>query len=241
VQGQLAASSADLADERDVARLREEFVAILGHDLRNPIAAIRSGTHLLLRTPLNERATRVVGMMQQSATRMAELVSNMLDFARGRLGGGMNLQRSAECDLEPVLQQIVDELEATWPDRPIAVDYAFAEPVDCDPARVSQLFSNLLSNALTHGSPDQPVQVQATTQHGQFELSVANGGEPIDPAALEHLFKPFSRGALKPNHHGLGLGLHIAAEIARAHGGQLSVRSTPEETRFTFRMPTRPD
>ncbi len=237
-QGQLASSVANLAEERSIAALREEFVAILGHDLRNPLTAIQSGITLVQRTPINGRATLVLGMMQQSATRMTELVGNMLDFARGRLGGGMGLDRIDAAPLEETLKQVVAELQVSWSDCTIETRFAFAQPVNCDPARIGQLCSNLLSNALTHGLQTAPIRAEAISGNGTFELSIINGGTPIPEVAIPHLFKPFSRGKIRPNQQGLGLGLHIAAEIARAHGGEIFVASTAEETRFTFRMPT---
>ena len=99
------------------------------------------------------------------------------------------------------------------------------------------MVSNLLANGLTHGAPDEPVRIQAATTRGELEVSVANGGKPIPPATMERLFQPFFRGEVRPGQQGLGLGLHIASEIAKSHGGAIEVVSTPEETRFTFRMP----
>jgi sigma-B regulation protein RsbU (phosphoserine phosphatase) len=110
-------------------------------------------------------------------------------------------------------------------------------PVDCDPVRMSQLLSNLLGNALTYGDPAAPVLVVAETGLQQFELSVANAGAPIPKASMEKLFLPFSRGTGQSGQEGLGLGLYIASEIARAHGGMLTATSTSQETKFIFRMP----
>jgi signal transduction histidine kinase len=108
--------------------------------------------------------------------------------------------------------------------------------VTCDASRIGQLFSNLLANAITHGSPARPILIEATTQVGTFELSVANSGKPIPPEAMKMLFRPFYRGEVQRSLQGLGLGLFIASEIAKAHGGTLTVNSSSEETRFTFRM-----
>ncbi len=119
----------------------------------------------------------------------------------------------------------------------IEADIAVHEPVHCDQIRMGQLLSNLLGNALTHGDATKPVRVQAFTAGGTFELSVANGGDPLPDATMAHLFQPFFRASVRPSQEGLGLGLYIASEIAKAHGGALSVSSTTEETRFTFRMP----
>jgi hypothetical protein len=105
---------------------------------------------MLLRTPLNERASCIVGPMQSSVARMSGLIDNVLDFARGRLGGGFTFDRNANKPLEPVLNQVIAELHASDPDRTIEVDFALFEPVNCDPARIAQLLSNLLGNALSY-------------------------------------------------------------------------------------------
>ena len=189
------------------------------------------------KTPLNARAAKLMALMYQSAARMTELVDNMLDFTRARLGGGIGLNRIPDAPLRDTLELVVSELRTAWPDRVIETHFALTVPVDCDPDRIDQLCSNLLSNALTHGAPAQPIRVEATSSGGRFELSVTNGGAPIPDEAVPHLFKPFSRGKIKSNQQGLGLGLHIAAEIARAHDGEMSVTSSSRETRFTFRMP----
>ena len=97
--------------------------------------------------------------------------------------------------------------------------------------------SNLLANALTYGKGDAPIRVSARTFDGAFELSVSNAGDPIPPAAQKQLFQPYFRGAEQPGQGGLGLGLYIASEIAKVHGGTLTVSSSPAQTRFTFRMP----
>jgi signal transduction histidine kinase len=186
---------------------------------------------------LFEKAQNIVGLMRSSVARMSGLINNLLDFARGRLGGGLPLARNADAALEPALNQVVSELRQSAPDRTIETQFALGEPVNCDRARVAQLFSNLLGNALAYGVADKPIRVRAQTAGGVFELSVANAGDPIPPAAVEKLFQPFSRGAVRPNQQGLGLGLYIAAEIARAHDGTIEVASSAEETRFTFRMP----
>jgi signal transduction histidine kinase len=238
-QERLAASEVALLDERRRAELREQFIAVLGHDLRNPLAAIDAGARLLRREPLSEGAVSLVDLMQNSVARMAGLIGNVLDFARGRLGGGLELDRNAAEPLEPALEQVVAELRAAWPDRAIETDFALRRAVACDRQRVAQLLSNLLANALTHGAPDGPVRVHAFTDADGFELSVANVGDPIPPATLERLFQPFFRASLRQGRQGLGLGLYIAAEIARAHDGVLDVTSSSTETRFTFRMPLR--
>jgi signal transduction histidine kinase len=237
---QVAASEASLLDERQASELREQFIAVLGHDLRNPLAAITAGTELMLDTPLNPKATRMARTILASVARMSGLIADVMDFARGRLGGGLTLNRSASEQLEPTLRQVIAEARASHPNRSIDTDIALPIPIACDPARIAQMLSNLLGNALAYGAPGTPIEVRAATDGTGFELSVANAGDPIPPASLERLFQPFTRGAVRPNQQGLGLGLFIAAEVARAHGGTIGVTSTEQRTRFTFRMPLAP-
>jgi hypothetical protein len=238
-QERLRLSETALLDERETAQLREQFIAVLGHDLRNPLGAVRGGAELLSVMPLPEKAAPVIALIQRSAARMAGLIANVLDFARGRLGGGLPLELTEDAALGETLEQVVAEARAAWPGREVRCELRLARPVYCDPARVAQMFSNLLANALTHGDPGGPAWVSARSDEGGFELSVANLGEPIPPEKAALLFQPFARASDRPARQGLGLGLYIASEIARAHGGVLEVASAPEETRFTFRMPAR--
>ena len=145
-------------------------------------------------------------MMQASVVRMSGLINNVMDFARGRLGGGLNLDRRYEA-LGPVLDQVVAEFRMSQPDRAIETEFSLAEPVNCDRSRIAQLASNLIGNALLYGKAGAPVHVQAAIRDGAFTLSVSNSGEPISPFALNRLFLPFSRGDVLPNQQGLGLGL----------------------------------
>lgn len=232
----LAASEAELDTERKAAELREQFIAVLGHDLRNPLASVRAGVHLLGKRPAPDRAEMILAQMLGSVDRMANMIDNILDFARGRLGGGLSLQRHPVA-IDGVLRQIVAELAIGHPGREIDIACTTDRPVDCDPQRIAQLLSNLVGNAYTHGAADTPIAVRCAIEDGQFMLSVSNAGEEIPLAARAQLFHPFSRGKSGGSREGLGLGLYIASEIAAAHGGQLSVVSSPDETRFTFRMP----
>jgi sigma-B regulation protein RsbU (phosphoserine phosphatase) len=233
------AAKVSLATERETSELREQFIAVLGHDLRNPLASISAGARIIGRDAKTEKEHQVVAMLQTTVMRMATLIDNVLDFARGRLGGGITLDRNARQPLEPVLHQVIDELRLSSPGRQIEAEYAIDSPVDCDRTRIGQLVSNLVGNALSHGAAKEPVRVRAETLNGLFKLSVANGGEPIPQAAMEKLFEPFFRGEVRASRQGLGLGLHIASQIAKAHEGVLTVTSMPEETKFTFVMPLR--
>ena len=233
----VAASQAALIDADEAAVLRDQFIAVLGHDLRNPLAAVQAGLSLLKTTPLNDRATSVVGQMEASATRMERLIADVLDFARGRLGGGVPLARQAEARVHEVIEQVVQELRAAWPNRTITTDIAVSRPVACDPERVGQLLSNLISNALTHGSPEGVVEVHALCEGEFFELSVINAGDPIPDHAIPQLFQPFKRRVTDQPQAGLGLGLYIASQIAKGHAGALDADSNAERTRFRFVMP----
>jgi len=232
----LAASEARLLSERETSELREQFIAVLGHDLRNPLASIAAGTKMLAREGSKAATGEILGLMQKSVARMSALIDNVLDFARGRLGSGITLERSPH-SLEPVLNQVIAELRSSSPERKIETTFDLTQAVDCDAGRIAQLFSNLLGNSVTHGTAARSIQVHARTQDGEFELSVANSGQPIPSEAMDRLFQPFYRVSAQEAHQGLGLGLYIASEIARAHGGSIDVTSSPDETRFTFRMP----
>jgi sigma-B regulation protein RsbU (phosphoserine phosphatase) len=225
-----------ISEERETAALREQFIAVLGHDLRNPLAAIDGALRLIRKTPLNERATSIAEMVQMSVVRMASLIDDVMDLARGRLGGGLELKKSMAA-LAPVLEHAVEELRITWPDRDIQTSFALPNPISCDPKRLAQLLSNLLANAITHGASGGAILVRAFQDGECFELSISNKGEPIPPAALERLFQPFTREDVRPGQQGLGLGLYIASQIAIAHRGDLTVESSEAETKFCLRFP----
>jgi sigma-B regulation protein RsbU (phosphoserine phosphatase) len=236
LQGREAAAMRMLHDAQAASELREQFIAVLGHDLRNPLASVSSGVRLLQRSPSKERADQIAAMMQASVLRMSALIENVLDFARGRLGGGISLQR-APADLEAAIAQVVDELRSAHPSRTFDTNYSLPPLVDCDAARMSQMLSNLIGNACTHGDHATSVVVGASVGKGGLEIFVANGGAQIPGDKLQSLFKPFSREPGSAPVQGLGLGLYIASEIARSHGGTLEASSSERETRFTFRMP----
>lgn len=237
LEARVRAEEASKAD-RETGVLREQFIAVLGHDLRNPLSAIDAGLQLLeRREKLSETGLETLATMRQSVHRAAALIDDVLDFARGRLGGGISIHPDSKAPLTPVIEQVVSEVRAIAPERTVEADIVIEEPVCCDRGRMGQLLSNLLFNAITHGADGEPVQVSARTVDDHLSISVANKGDPIPEDAREHLFQPFIRGVVRPSRNGLGLGLFIASEIAKAHGGSLDVASTGEETRFTFTMP----
>ena len=224
--------------QREAAIVREQFIAVLGHDLRNPIAASAAGVSMLRRrAQLGEQDERILAEMSNSLARASGLIDDVLDLARGSLGGGFVLARDADAPLTPVLEQVVAEIRIIAPDHEIASRIEVEEPIFCDRGRLGQLASNLLSNAVTHGATGQPIRFEARTDDSLFTLSVSNGGDPIPDDVREHLFQPFFRGEARESRNGLGLGLFIASEIAKAHDGSLDVTSTDQETRFILTMP----
>lgn len=226
----------------ETALHREEFIAILGHDLRNPLASIGSGMRILSKEDLSTRARQMVSLIEGSVSRMSGLIGDVLDLTRGRIGGGFSLNRRAEEGLASHLEQVVGELAGSS-ERVIDTAFALEEPIYVDAARVAQLVSNLLGNAITHGASDQPISLEARTEEGALVLTVSNGGDSIPEEAMQRLFQPFFRGGTSEgrSEQGLGLGLYIASEIAKAHGGTLTVTSSSERTAFEFRMPNGSD
>lgn len=236
---QVAHSEESLAREREFGEAREKFIAILGHDLRNPLASVVSGTKMLMRKHEPDADSRqILLLMQDSLLRMRELIDNIADFARFRLGSGLTLDLEADAPLlKRTLEQVVDELRAVHPDRAIATEFAIKEAVPIDQGRIAQLLSNLIGNALSYGDAAKTVHVSATADNGVFELIVENHGAPIPQEIMPHLFEPFVRGRGGRHVEGLGLGLFIASEIAKGHGGTLAAASADGVTRFVFRKP----
>lgn len=231
---QLETSRRELADERRMAQLREQFIAVLGHDLRSPLASIRTSAFVLRRQSEN---AELAGFIDQSVARMSAMINDVMDFARGKLGDGIPVKLEAARPLDETVTHVIRELQTAHPQSQFDVEMDLSAPVACDHGRISQLVGNLLGNAVTHGDPLKPVRLRGAIRGKMLEISVANSGKPIPVHAMSMLFQPFVRASAEENGEGLGLGLFIASEIARGHGGAINVSSGPEETRFTFRMP----
>lgn len=234
-------TEAALQQERQTAELREQFIAVLGHDLRNPLFAINVGAERLLRKHPNPATDPILQHILNCGRRAAQLVEDVLDFARGRLGPGITLNIASSQDLEQTLHHVVAEVQSVHPERPIQCVIGDLQGIRCDRDRVAQLLSNLVANAITHGAPEGPVQVRAEVREGVFMLAVQNPGQ-IPPAILPYLFQPYSRPASDTPQAGLGLGLYIADQIARSHGGRMDLASSAEHgTLFTFSLPLAPE
>jgi signal transduction histidine kinase len=210
-------------------KLNEMFMAVLGHDLRSPLSAVRLGAELLQRSSQEPAVRDISARILSSTSHMVAMIEDLLDVARARQGAGLPVDRQP-CDLGEVVQRAVQEQRLLHPTREIVVDASGNLEGCWDAARLRQLSTNLLANALKHGTADVPVRVELSGQAADVvHLTVRNGGE-IPPHLLETLFDPF-HGSERygRRHEGLGLGLFIARQIARAHHGTIDVRSSPGE------------
>jgi signal transduction histidine kinase len=233
---QLRLAEVRLIEEKKEGELREQFIAILGHDLRNPVSAIKGVAQLLQRRIFDEvKLARFADILQNSTSRIAGLIDNMMEFARARLGAGINLEKESIA-LDNTLKHVIDELQIIWPDRLIEANFDLKAPVYCDAKRIAQLFSNILSNSLQHGDVNDPAVVVAYSHESVFSLTVTNTGKQIPALKMKHMFEPFTRSETKEGSDGLGLGLFISSEIAKAHGGSLEAKSTEKETSFKFTL-----
>ena len=170
--------------------------------------------------------------------RMSALIDDTLDFARARLGSGIGVQIAEVDDLERALLAVASELQDSNPGRSIDCSVSIGRTIRCDRGRIQQFASNLLSNALRHGSSSHPVYFSAHIDDTDLVIQVANRGTPIPPESLARIFEPFWRHSISASREGLGLGLHICAQIVRAYAGRLDVDSTAASgTRFTARIP----
>lgn len=226
-----------LKSREDEALLREQFIAILGHDLRNPLAAIGSAVRIASREAHNDKIAAMFTFIEGSADRIAKLIDVTMDFARARLGEGIPVDLRPHENLADGFEQVIDEIRIAHPSRPIEFSHEFEGVIHCDPARLDQLLSNLVSNAVAHGSEAKPIQITTSALNDHFVLSVTNSGKPIPKEAMPNLFEPFSREGGESSLQGLGLGLYITSQIAKAHGGVVEVTSDETETSFQLKIP----
>ncbi len=223
-----------LREKTETLRLQEMFTAMLGHDLRGPLSAIVMGSILLEKKAPDEATRKSATRTLTSAKLMGHMIADMLDLARVRLAGGIPI-RLEPVDLGALFQEAIDEQQAAAPDRRIGIEASGDLAGQWDGARLTQLGFNLIGNAIQHG--DAAAGVDCTldgTQPGTVFISVSNAGL-IPAETLPHIFDPFrGRETHRTRGDGLGLGLYIVDQIARAHGGQVEVRS--DERRTTFRV-----
>jgi hypothetical protein len=230
-----------------VEQSRRMFLAILSHDLRNPLNSIHMAAQLVSRTTNEDPAARALSMIERNTETIMRLTKDLIDFASTGLGSAMPLTRSP-CDLETLSRNVFEEFCVAHPQRRLHFHADGDLTGDWDAARLRQVISNLLGNALQHGTAEGPVAVALAAEDATVVLSVHNEGSPIPSERLTTIFDPLMRYAKSETAEqkvssSIGLGLYIAREVVVAHGGTIAVYSTAEAgTRFTVRLPrTVPD
>lgn len=225
-------------EARRIGQLQETLVAVVGHDLRNPLASLRAGLDVLARMGgLDDRQRMVVTRMRGSALRMERLIEDVLGFARSRKPGTFPLLL-APARVGEVCDHAISELRDAYPDRTIRLDVEGDDEALLDAPRLEQVASNLVANAVKHGSPSDPVEVHVRGLADEVVLEVANRGAPIPRESMPRVFEPFWSG--DRNGHGVGLGLFVVSQVVSAHGGRVNVRSDRGLTAFEVRLPRRP-
>jgi PAS domain S-box-containing protein len=226
----------NLTERREAAG--ELFIGILGHDLRNPLNAISMAARLL-KNKIGRSDPKVVDRISSSAERMTNMVDQLLDLTRHRLGGGITVDKK-DCDLSEIVSTIVDELRLVHPDRKIAWTPRTDSQCAWDPGRMAQVISNLVGNALEHSPSTSPVTVRLDSTSNEVILSVHNEGPAIPDELLPDIFNPYRRNPVRSTgSKGLGLGLYITQQLVQAHGGRIEVQSTEKDgTTFKVLMPS---
>jgi signal transduction histidine kinase len=229
-----------------VDQSRDLFLAILSHDLRNPLNSIAMTAQLLPRLDRLD-AESIGGCASQISTNagvMARMISDLLDYTRTRLGAGMPVS-PAPMDLGDLCREVFSEFRTAHPTRTIRFQSAGDLTGEWDADRLRQAVSNLMGNAVQHGAESAPIELKVKGETSDVVVTVYNGGPPIPPGELPKIFDPLVRGSSaehpKSNRPGsIGLGLYIAREIARSHGGTIAVSSSQNAgTTFTVRLPRR--
>jgi signal transduction histidine kinase len=235
----LAESMASYA--QDVDRSKDLFLGVLGHDLRNPLGAIvMSATAMMTAEGPGWRHSKTVARIVTSGTRMGEMIGDLLDITRARLGAGIPIERS-EIDLETVCRETVDEIAAFHPGSIVHFEASGPLRGQWDRGRIAQVMSNLVGNAYQHGATNEPIEVALRGEPDRVVLTVQNQGPVIAKRDLQDIFNPFRQ--LRPAHGqvrdrgSLGLGLYIAEAIVSAHHGTIDVESTERGTTFTVGLP----
>lgn len=221
--------------QRERRRLGEQFVTVLGHDLRTPLNAITMAASILKRSV--RRDDKLLDRILSSAARMNKMIAQLLDLALSRLSGGIPIDRK-RITLNDVVESAVDEIRQAYPSREIRCTLEPQVQGDWDAERLAQVVSNLVCNAVQYGDADRPIEVRLAMREREAVLEVQNSGTPISPGLLPVLFEPYRRGEGCARRGGLGLGLFIANQIVRSHGGRIEVTSTAAAgTRFSVRLP----
>jgi two-component system, sensor histidine kinase and response regulator len=224
----------------EMLRLTEMFVAVVSHDLRAPLSTVIMGAAVLDASLSDPAAKITLGRVRSSAERMLGMLEQLYDLSRVRLGGGISVERR-ETDFLELAERVFEELRLAYRERTLTLDCDEGSAVGLwDDARLAQVLTNLVGNALRYGTRDEGVAVKLRAGSPMLVVEVHNGGEiPADVRA--QLFDPFRRGPQARGQDGLGLGLYIARQIVMAHGGTIDVTSSREAgTTFRVHLPKRP-
>ncbi len=235
----LAESVAEFTEK--VENAKEMFLAILGHDLRNPLGAILTTAEFM--SDSGEMNRNLTLQIADCAKRATQMVGDLLDFTRSRLGGGIPINPS-EVELRKVVHEVVNEVLAAYPNRKIEVNAGEEQSGQWDAARISQALTNLVGNAIEHGASGTVASVELSGGEKEVAIMIHNHGAPIPADRLNGIFNPMkhSTTAPKSSTHGpngnLGLGLYIAERIVHAHDGRIVVESSEKQgTTFTVYLP----
>jgi PAS domain S-box-containing protein len=220
----------------ETLRLNELFVAAVGHDLRNPLLAVVTGSELIVRRSTDPDAVRLAETMREGGKRMQRMTGALFDLTRARLGGGIPIER-APLDLRALVERVFREHQLSAPDQSMSLATDADVRGEWDGTRLEQLLSNLLGNAVQHGERGASIRVELSGDEREVVLAVHNAGV-ITEAALLDLFDPFRARNEGRRSDGLGLGLYIVQQIALAHSGRVDVSSTQEQgTVFRVQLP----
>jgi signal transduction histidine kinase len=224
----------------EVEQARNLLLGMLGHDMRSPLQTIHMTASYLAALNAGESVSVAANRMIRSGARMQALLEDLCDFNRTKLGLGINIAPT-HVDLTDVFGDEMDQLRTIHADRQLDLQILGESEGVWDGPRLQQLLGNLVLNAVKYGEPGTPVRVTVTGGETDVRVAVANTGAAIGPLDMEQIFEPLKRGAghvdgYEEDSH-LGLGLYIAREIAKAHGGEIEVRSEDGETAFTLRLP----
>lgn len=230
-------NEAYIKDQKIEAELREQLIAILSHDLRNPLAAVNSVLRLISKQRDDAKKAELTEAAFDSISRMSKLIDQTMDFTRARLGSDLGFEFEEVADLDQRLKHVVQEIGLSHPQADIKETYGDLGSCYCDPHRICQLLSNLVSNAVFHGDDGKPIFVEVATRADVLELRVKNSASRIPESVQNNIFEPFERSSYSQSQNGLGLGLFICKEIADGHGGTLRVQSGEKFTSFTLKIP----
>ena len=227
--------------ERLVKQSRDMFLAILGHDLRNPLSVVTSGSGFIMQaSDIPPKYVLAATRMFNGAKRMAGLINDLIDFTRTRLGPGIPIH-AKDGDFVGICNQVIDELRTYHSEHQIVLNAPPRLESQFDAGRIGQMLSNLIGNAIQHGVGDSPIVVDLDGDDRQVTISVTNHGPAIPATRFNSIFDPLVRAGGGDNpmeSTSLGIGLFIAREIARAHNGEVTVTSDPATgTRFTVSIP----